>query len=120
MIDCGFDGSFVVGWGNSCMAAMPSFTNGTNGVNVWNTQRAIAASVSASKEVTIWERLRLQVRWDFQNPFKWYNWATPNSTLSINSVSNSKSYGTTGVGSEAASTNYGGLPCMNLTIAFKW
>jgi len=120
MINCGFDGSFQVGWGNSCFAAMPSFTNGTNGVNVFTAQRAIAASVSASKEVQIWERLRLQIRWDFQNPFKWYNLANPNTTLAINSVSNSKSFGTTSVGGEATSTQYGGLPCMNLTIAFKW
>ena len=117
MINCG---TFVVNWGDSCMAADPAFTNGTNGVNVWNTQRAIAASVSASKEVIIHERLRFQFRWDFQNPFKWYNWAPPTTSLNISSLSNSKSFGTTSVGGEAVSTNYGGLPAMNITLAFKW
>ena len=76
--------------------------------------------MSASKEVTIWERLKFQFRFDFQNPFKWYNLATPGTGLNISSVSNSRSFGTTGVGSESGSTNYGGLPCMNLTLAFKW
>ena len=120
MINCGFDGSFVLNWGDSCMVARPSFTNGTDGGNVWEVQRTIAASMSASKEVTIHERLKFQFRYDFQNPFKWYNLASPNSTLSINSVSNSKSFGTTSVGGEAVTTNYGGLPLMNITLAFKW
>jgi len=117
MIDCG---AFVLNSGNACMVARPSFTNGTNGTNVWNVQRTIAANASASKEVTIHERLKFQFRWDFQNPFKWYNLGAPNSTLAINSLSNSKSFGTTAPNNEAVSTHYGGLPCMNITLALKW
>jgi hypothetical protein len=117
MIDCG---TFVLNSGNDCFVARPSFTNGTNGSNVWDVQRTIAANMSASKEVTIWERLKFQLRFDFSNPFKWYNLAAPNSGLSINSLSNSKSFGTASLSGEADTTKYGSAPLMNLTLAFKW
>jgi hypothetical protein len=117
MIDCG---AVQVGWGNDCMVYVPSFSRGNNGGNVWDSQRRIVANMSASKEIPIKERLRFQFRFDFQNPFKWYNWAAPNSTLNIQNLTNARSYGTTGVGSEATAGATGGVPLMNITLAFKW
>ncbi len=117
MFDCG---TFVEKVGNGCMTYIPSFSRGNNGRNVANRQRIIAASMSASKEVPIKERLKFQFRFDFQNPFKWFNWGDPNGTLDISNKNNAKSFGTTGVGSEATTAAYGGLPLMNITLALKW
>jgi len=80
----------------------------------------IAASMSAAKEVPITEKLRFQFRFDFQNPFKWYNWSSPSTSLAVNSASNAKSFGTFAPGSELTTAAYGGLPLMNLTLALKW
>jgi hypothetical protein len=117
MIDCG---AVQVGWGNNCMTYVPSFSRGNNGANVWNNQRTIAASLSASKEVPIKERLRFQFRFDFQNPFKWYNIGGPNNSLNVQNLTNAKSYGTVSPGSEGGTTAYGGVPMMNITLALKW
>jgi hypothetical protein len=117
MIDCG---AVVVGWGNDCFTYIPSFSRGTNGSNLWDRQRVIIANMSASKEIPIKERMRFQFRFDFQNPFKWYNWAGPNTSLNMQNLTNAKSYGTTGVGSEATAATTGGVPLMDITLAFKW
>jgi hypothetical protein len=93
---------------------------GTNGRNLWTRQRIIAASMSASKEVPIKERLKFQFRFDFQNPFKWYNWDQPSTALNISSPTAARSFGTTGVGSEASTAVFGGVPIMNITLALKW
>jgi len=79
-------------------------------------------NLAASKEVPIKERLRLLLRLDFQNPFKWYNWGGPSTTLNIQSVANSRSFGTNSGGGESGTgtAGYGGTPLMNLTLAFKW
>jgi hypothetical protein len=76
--------------------------------------------MSASKEIPIKERLKFQFRFDFQNPFKWYNWASPTTQLSMANAANTKSFGTTGVGSEATAATTGGVPLINLTLAIKW
>jgi hypothetical protein len=120
MLQCGYDGSFVVGWGNSCIVNLQPFSRGNAGSNIFNSQRVIAASLSAAKEVPIKERLKLQFRFDFQNPLKWYNWASPGTGLNVSSASNARSFGTTSVGGEATTAAYGGLPMMNLTLALKW
>jgi hypothetical protein len=117
MIACG---TAVVGVGNDCFTYIPSFSRGTNGRNLWDRQRIIVANMSASKEIPIRERLRFQFRFDFQNPFKWYNWGSPTTQLSMANLNNTKSYGTTGVGSEATAAATGGVPLMDLTLAFKW
>jgi hypothetical protein len=120
MLTCANDNSWVQGWGNSCMVRMGPFSRGNNGSNYFDRQRVIAASMSISKEVPIKERLKLQLRLDYQNPFKWYNWGGPNTSLAVNSASSARSFGTTSVGGEATTAAYGGLPLMNLTVAFKW
>jgi hypothetical protein len=119
MIDCG---DVTVGWGNACFSYVPSFSRGTNGSNLWNNQRIIAHSLAASKEVPIKERITLQLRLDFQNPFKWYNWGGPNTNLNVQSLANAKLFGTNSGGGESGTgtAGYGGTPLMNLTLAFKW
>ena len=95
---------------------------------MWNTQRAIAASASASKEVIIHERLKFQFRWDFQNPFKWYTWAQGiNSTVDLKNVvagstteTSSNLFGKVSSGSEATTVADGGVPMINATIRLRW
>jgi hypothetical protein len=70
MINCG---PVVLNWGNNCFTYIPAFSLGNNGSNVWNNQRLVAASVALYKEVPLAEKMRLRLRLDFQNPFKWYN-----------------------------------------------
>jgi hypothetical protein len=113
-------GAVVLAWGNDCFTYVPSFSRGTNGNNLWNTQRTIAASATVSKEIAIWERVRLQLRLDAQNPLKWYNWGSPNSTINVQNLNNSKQFGTPGVSSDGGTTAYGGVPMYNMTIAIKW
>jgi len=94
-----------------------AFTEGNSGRNIMGQQRQIAASLSASKEVAIKERLKFQFRFDFQNPLKWYNWGSPSTTVDFR---NPRNFGTISSGSEFATANYGGLPMMNITFALKW
>ena len=102
--------------GNDCITYAPSYERGNAGRNVWNRQRVIAANMAASKEVPINERVRFQFRMDFQNPFKWYNWAAPNTTLDLK---NPQFFGKVPA-DEARSAHYGGQPLINISLALKW
>jgi hypothetical protein len=112
MIDCG---AFVPSWGNSCFTYIPSYGIGNNGSNLWDKQRLIDARFSASKEIPIKERLHFQFRFDFQNPFHWYNWSAPTTTLNLN---NPKQFGS--VLGELSTANEGSMPLIHLTFALKW
>lgn len=111
MISCGK----ATATGNDCFTYTPSYSIGTNGKYLWDKQRIISANISASKEVPIKERLRFEFRWDFQNPFHWYNWNGPNTTLDLR---NPQYFGS--VSGEMSTANEGGQPMMHLTLAFKW
>jgi hypothetical protein len=111
MISCGK----ATAVGNDCFTYIPSYSRGNNGKNLWDKQRIIAANMSASKEFPIKERLRFQFRWDFQNPFHWYNWNGPTTTLDLR---NPQQFGS--VMGEEATAHEGGQPMMHLTLALKW
>ena len=111
-IDCGTATSV----GNDCFTYIPSYGMGNDGTRIFDSQRVIAANMSVSKEIQIRERLRFLFRFDYQNPFKWYNWTAPNTTLDLN---NPKLFGTIGL-YEGTTATYGGQPLMNITLAFKW
>jgi hypothetical protein len=64
--------------------------------------------------------LTFQFRFDFQNPFHWFNWGGPNTGLNISSLSNSKSFGTVTPSAEQTQVSQGGQPLINLTLALKW
>jgi len=119
---CGADGSWVALYGNSCMVVKQPFALGNDNANELYIQRIIAATVSASKEIPIKERLHFPVRWDFQNPFKSYNWGYPSTQLNVATSAastTSKGFGTA-QGGEATTAAYGGVPLMNITLALKW
>jgi hypothetical protein len=97
-----------------------AYTMGNSGKNIVDSQRIIAASVSMSKEVQILERLRMQIRGDFQNPFKWYNWGSrPTTNYTSNTLNAQRNFGKIAIGNEAT-TNNGGVPMLNITLALVW
>jgi hypothetical protein len=122
MINCG---PTVVNYGNDCFTYVQPFSLGNNGGNVWNNQRLIAHSASVSKEIPLkGENMRLQLRLDLQNPFKWYNWGGPSTSLNVQSLANALTFGKINPGSNGetgtGTAGYGGTPLLNLTLALKW
>ena len=115
----------MVNYGNDCFTYVQPFSLGNNGANVWNNQRLIAASAAVGKEVPLkGERLRLQLRLDLQNPFKWYNWGGPSTSLNVQSLANALTFGKINPGSNGetgtGTQGYGGTPLLNMTVALKW
>lgn len=124
---------FNIGNQNSTITSLADFaypanyTFGNAGKNTFYTQRGISGSFSARKEFTLKERLKLQVRFDFQNPFKWYNWGNMNTTVDLKNVvagtateTAGNSFGKIPSGNEGSSVADGGVPMMNATIKFIW
>jgi hypothetical protein len=104
-----------------------AYTFGNAGKNTFYTQRGIGASFSARKEWQLKERLKLQFRFDFQNPFKWYNWGNMVTTVDLKNVvagstteTNGNLFGKVSSGNEATSVADGGVPMMNVTIKILW
>ncbi len=73
-------------WGNQCEVVAPSFTRGNEGSNFWTQQRFIGANTSIYKDFTIHEKYKAQIRMDYYNPFKWFNWNGANTTMSQTQV----------------------------------
>jgi hypothetical protein len=104
-----------------------NYTFGNAGKNTFITQRGIGASFSARKEFTLKERLKLQLRFDFQNPFKWYNWGNMNTTVDLKNVvpgtsteTSANLFGKVPSANEATTVADGGVPMMNATIKIVW
>jgi len=104
-----------------------AYTFGNAGKDTFITQRGIGASFSARKEFPLKERLKLQLRFDFQNPFKWYNWGNMNTTVDLKNVvpgtttpTSANLFGKVPSGNEATTVADGGVPMMNVTIKILW
>jgi hypothetical protein len=120
---CGYDNSWVANWGNSCMVVKQPFSLGNDNAAAGYTQRIIAATASMAKDIPLKERLTLQLRLDYQNPFKWYNWGAPTTALNISTGEAgilNKGFGQVSAGNEGTTAVYGGAPLMNATIAVRW
>ncbi|MBZ5585299.1 MAG: hypothetical protein LAQ30_24465 [Acidobacteriia bacterium] len=92
-------------WGNNCEVVAPSFTRGNMPSNFWIEQRIIGANASMYKDFSITkERVKAQLRFDYYNPFKWFNWNTANTTMTQTSP---LSFMTPGVGDFGDSTEGG-------------
>jgi hypothetical protein len=96
---------------------------GNAGKDTFYTQRGIGFSFSARKEWQLKERLKMQFRFDFQNPFKWYNWGNMVTTVDLKNVvagtsteTSANLFGKIPSGNEATSVADGGVPMMNLTL----
>jgi hypothetical protein len=97
-----------------------AYTFGNAGKDTFYTQRGIGASFSARKEIRLKERLTLEIRFDFQNPFKWYNWGNMNTTVDLKNVvagtateTSANLFGKAPSGNEATTVADGGVPMMN-------
>ena len=96
-----------------------AYTFGNVGRNTFDRQRFIDCQFSASKEWKIKERATATFRFDFQNPFKWYNLSAPNTTVNF---TNPATFGkvSTNTGDEGTTANAGGQGLMNITISFRF
>ena len=106
-------GPLISNVGNKCIQVAPSFTNGNLPANEFQPQRIIGANASMYKNFPIKERVQAQIRFDYYNPFKWYNWGPPSLALSN---SNPLIFGTPGTTGESNSSTEGGPPTMNLSF----
>jgi hypothetical protein len=100
-----------------------AYTQGNMGQRTMENQRFIAATFSASKEIKFKERYTIQLRYDFQNPFKWYNLASPNTTVNLTNINKTgDTFGKVNStpSGESSTAGNGGVPIQNLTIAFRW
>ena len=110
-------GTLTSNLANNCIMAAPSFTNGNVPANEWISRRIIAANISAYKDFPIKERVQAQIRFDFFNPFKWFNWGPPSTALAN---SNPIIFGTPGLNGESGASTEGGPPIMNLSLRVKF
>mgnify|MGYP001047062146 CR=1 FL=1 len=106
-------GTAIPNVGNDCVHVAPSFTNGNMPANMWTAQRIIDANFSAYKDFPIKERFKAQIRLDFFNPFKWYNWNTVETTMAQN---NPRLFGTVSGVVDFADSVKGGPPEMQLSF----
>ena len=70
------------------------------------------SQISAQKNFQIREHVRAQLRWDFQNALKTYNFNPPTTTVDFR---NFRTFGK--VSSDPRTASLGGQPLMNLTLA---
>lgn len=92
---------------------------GNVGRNTFDRQRFIDTQFSASKEWKVKERVTASFRFDFQNPFKWYNLSAPNTTVNF---TNPATFGkvSTSTSDEGTTANAGGQGLMNITVSFRF
>ncbi len=109
-------GQPIINWGNNCVAVAPSFTNGNMPVNMWIPQRIIGANASMYKDFPIKERFKGQLRLDYFNPFKWFNWSQLNTTMAQN---NPAIFATPGLNDFGDSTE-GGPSEMQLSFRIRF
>ncbi len=92
-----------------------AFTPGNSGRNILTGTRLLWSQVSAQKNWTIKERARIQLRFDFQNPFHNYNFDPPSLTVTFKDPN---SFGK--LLSDQRTASVGGQPLMNLTLQLSW
>ena len=96
-------------------AAPAAFTIGNEGRNILTGPGSFYAQFSVKKNFPIRERLNLQLRYDFQNPFHQYAFSAPSNTLDFK---NPQLFGK--VTGETATANIQGEPLMNLMLRLTW
>jgi len=96
-----------------------AFTIGNVGRNTFSRQRFIDHEFSATKQWNLFERATFEFRFDFQNPFKWYNLSAPNTVVNF---TNPATFGkvSTDTSQEGTTANAGGQPLMNITLSIRF
>jgi hypothetical protein len=92
-----------------------SFRIGNAGRNITTGLPLIWSQASAQKNFTIREKTQVQLRWDFQNALKTYNFNPPTTAVDFQ---NPRTFGR--VSSDPRTANLGGQPLMNLTLMVQF
>ena len=92
-----------------------AFTPGNAGRNIMTGTPLRWTQLSVQKNVYMGERWKMQIRWDFQNAFKTYNFNTPTTTVDLQ---NPRTFGK--VTSDPRTASFGGQPLMNLTLQLSF
>jgi hypothetical protein len=99
----------------SAFAPPAPFTPGNAGRNILTGPAAYYSMASAKKNFQITERVTLQFRFDFQNPFHNYGFSAPVNTVDFK---NPQLFGK--ITSESATANLDGEPLMNIMLRLSW
>ena len=99
----------------SAFAPPAAFTPGNAGRNILTGPAAYFSQVSAKKNFRITERVNLQLRYDFQNPFHNFAFSPPSATVDFK---NPQLFGK--ITSDVATANIQGEPLMNLMLRLTW
>lgn len=92
-----------------------AFTPGNSGRNIMTGTRLLWTQLSAQKNWVYRERFKVQLRWDFQNPFHNYNFDKPSLQVDFR---NPKLFGKLLADQRTASV--GGQSLQNLTLQLSW
>jgi hypothetical protein len=98
-----------------CFISPAAFTPGRAGRGIVTGSGVIGNLASASKTFSIRERLKFQVRFDYQNPF--HNFALSNPSSQID-FKNPSLFGK--ITSDPTTFDYFGQPLMDLTLKLSW
>ncbi|HZT31002.1 MAG TPA: TonB-dependent receptor [Bryobacteraceae bacterium] len=92
-----------------------AFTPGNAGRNIVTGLPLVWSTCSAKKNFKLTERFNLQLRWDYNNTLKTFNFDPPTTTVDYQ---NPKSFGK--ISSDQRTANWAGLPLMDLTLQLTW
>jgi len=99
----------------SCFAAPAAFTPGNAGRNIVTGPGIMYSQVSAKKNFPISERVNLQFRFDFQNPFHNYGFNAPSSQLDLK---NPQLFGK--ITGDQTTASFDGQPLMNFMLRLSF
>ena len=91
------------------------FRLGNAGRNILTGPRLVWSQVSAQKNFRFKERFNAQLRWDFQNALKNYNFSGPGTTVDFR---NPQTFGK--LRDDPRTASLGGQPLMNITLAIQF
>ncbi|MBI4873762.1 MAG: TonB-dependent receptor [Acidobacteria bacterium] len=92
-----------------------AFSVGNSGRNIVTGLPLVWSTTSAKKNFKLTERFNFQVRWDFNNVLKTFNFDSPTTTVDLQ---NPRTFGK--ISSDQRTANWGGMPIMNLTAQLTW
>lgn len=99
----------------NCFSVPAAFTPGNAGRNIITGPGVLYSQVSAKKNFPITERVNLQFRLDFQNPFHNYGFNNPSNTYDFKSP---KLFGK--ITGDQTTASFAGQPLMNLMLKLSF
>jgi hypothetical protein len=99
----------------SCFAVPAAFTPGNGGRNIVTGPGIRYSQASVQKNFLITERVNLQLRFDFQNPFHNYGFNNPSNTYDFK---NPQLFGK--ITGDQTTASFSGQPLMNLTLRLSF